>query len=260
MGKKSRDPRDERNAWRLEEEAAREQMHLQRLERVATDGGRGSGVASSAKRGPQDATDASAQPAGEQGKKKKRKGKPKREGGHSFEVVPLGFSAGSVAGGAAVARPGEEKREAARPGGKAPPRGPNTLRDAHRVATGSGKGKGSAADRKANEIWFRKCGHGARLFSEYYQGQPGVVPAEQWAAFEDILDVPLPVTFRLHSLTAGGGGPQGRQLAEALAMLRAGLEEDLALLADIVRPVPWAPDEGIYQVSSSCSFFALSRS
>ena len=92
-------------------------------------------MASSAKRGPQDATDASAQPAGEQGKKKKRKGKPKREGGHSFEVVPLGFSAGSVAGGAAVARPGEEKREAARPGGEAPPRGPKTLRDAHRIAT-----------------------------------------------------------------------------------------------------------------------------
>ena len=86
-----------------------------------------------------------------------------------------------------------------------------------------------------------------------------MVPAEQWAAFEDILDVPLPVTFRLHSLTAGGGGPQGGQLAEALAMLRAGLEEDLALLADIVRPVLWAPDEGIYQVSSSYTFFALCR-
>jgi hypothetical protein len=80
MGKKSRDPRDERNAWRLEEEAAREQMHLQRLERAATDGGRGRGVASSAKRGPQDATDASAQPAGEQGKTKKRKKEAERLG------------------------------------------------------------------------------------------------------------------------------------------------------------------------------------
>ena len=44
------------------------------------DAGRGRGVASSANRAPQDATDASAQPAGEQGKTKKRKGEAERLG------------------------------------------------------------------------------------------------------------------------------------------------------------------------------------
>ena len=77
MGKKSRDPRDERNAWRLEEEAAREQMHLQRLERAATDGGRGRGVASSAKRAPQDATDHPRSPRVSRARRRRGSGKPK---------------------------------------------------------------------------------------------------------------------------------------------------------------------------------------
>ena len=63
------------------------------------DAGRGRGVASSANRAPQDATDA------------------------------------SVTGGAAVARSREKKRNSGRPGDETPPRGPKTLRDAHRIAT-----------------------------------------------------------------------------------------------------------------------------
>ena len=38
--------------------------------------------------------------------------------------------------------------------------------------------KGSAAARKADEIWFRKCGHGEMLFEEYYRGQ-GIVPPDE---------------------------------------------------------------------------------
>ena len=65
--------------------------------------------------------------------------------------------------------------------------------------------KGTAAERKTNEIWFRKCGHGERLFSDYYSGQPGVVPADKWKEFDATLRTPLPVTFRLHGPTKGGG-------------------------------------------------------
>ena len=72
----------------------------------------------------------------------------------------------------------------------------------------------------------------------------------RWEAFEEILKTPLPVTFRLHGLTKGGGGPGGEAQASALAMLRKELEKDLSKMKSIVSPVPWAPlSEGIYQVS-----------
>jgi len=81
----------------------------------------------------------------------------------------------------------------------------------------------------------------------------------RWEAFEEILKKPLPVTFRLHSLTKGGGGPGGEAQASALAMLRKELEKDLSKMKSIVSPVPWAPlSEGIYQVSVIPSFRYIS--
>jgi len=124
--------------------------------------------------------------------------------------------------------------------------GPNALRNAH---SNSRKGT-SAAERKTNEIWFRKCGHGERLFVDYYGAQPGVVPPDQWDAFQAILSTPLPVTFRLHGLTQGGGGRDGEAQAFALALLRQELEKDLAKLHPLVSPVAWAPKAaGIYQAA-----------
>ena len=127
----------------------------------------------------------------------------KRRGG--FAVVPAGFTAGSS---------DPKRRKSAG--------GPNVLRRAH----GSG--------RSAAEIWFRKCGHGERLFADYYRAQPGLVPPVEWDAFASTLRQPLPLTFRVH------GG------ADADA-----LEADLAGLPQ-VRRVSWAPATlGLWQADAS---------
>jgi 16S rRNA C967 or C1407 C5-methylase (RsmB/RsmF family) len=123
--------------------------------------------------------------------------------------------------------------------------GPNTLRLAH---SGANTSKGTSAERKASEIWFRKCGHGERLFSQYYKGQPGVVPADKWQTFEETLNTPLPVTFRLHGFSDGGGGPGGREQGMALELLRTELEKEIDHLHPLVQCVDWAPKSaGIYQ-------------
>ena len=123
--------------------------------------------------------------------------------------------------------------------------GPNTLRLAH---SGANTAKGTSAERKANEIWFRKCGHGERLFAQYYQTQPGVVPPDKWEAFEATLARPLPVTFRLHGFSEGGGGPEGKEQGMALEVLRKELEKEIAALRPLVHCVDWAPPSaGIYQ-------------
>ena len=138
--------------------------------------------------------------------------KKKRSGGGSFQVVPVGYTAQTHGGG----------------GGAGSKASQNTLRQAQAGAIGS---KGSAAARKADEIWFRKCGHGEMLFTAYYRGQ-GLVPPGEWPAFLAALRRPLPLTFRVH------GAP-----SEARALLLARLER-----LETVEPVGWAPLElGIWQ-------------
>ena len=139
--------------------------------------------------------------------------KKKRSGGGSFQVVPVGYTAQARGGGGGDA------------GSKA---SQNTLRQAQVGALGS---TGSAAARKADEIWFRKCGHGELLFTAYYRGQ-GLVPPGEWPAFLAALRRPLPLTFRVH------GAP-----SEARASLLTRLER-----LPSVEPVSWAPRAlGIWQ-------------
>ena len=78
--------------------------------------------------------------------------KRKRDGG--FQIVPAGFTS--------TAR-GQQQQ-----GGKS---GTNTLQNAR-----------SGAMKKKDEIWFRKCGHGERLFSEYYLCRHSLIPKEDWDA------------------------------------------------------------------------------
>ena len=116
--------------------------------------------------------------------------------------------------------------------------------------------------------WQRTAGRGAgsaRLAATDAQLQDGVIRYGRFrCAYRFKAPAPgheLDAPLVLVRTAQNGQLPALRSAAarcqSSLAMLRAGLEEDLALLADIVRPVPWASDEGIYQVSSSCSFFAL---
>lgn len=131
-------------------------------------------------------------------------GKKRKRGGGGFEIVPAGFRGrGDGRGGG---RGG---------GGRA---SHNTLRKAF-----------SSAMSKADEIWFRKCGHGERLFASYYRGQVNVIPLVEWGTFQSTIDRKLPVTFRLR---AGSDGEQGRAAAV--------LEDRLRELGT-VQPVPWAP-------------------
>jgi 16S rRNA C967 or C1407 C5-methylase (RsmB/RsmF family) len=154
---------------------------------------------------------------------KKRRNKVEKEA-KGFEIVASDFSANYPHGG---------KTSKANKRAKTT----NTLRDAHK-GSGSGGG-GSAAARKANELWFRKCGHGAELFAAYYQGQPGLVPPDEWAAFWQCVHTPLPVAFRLN----GRGTPA-----------RAALEANLLRLG-VAAPVPWAADHasasGVWQCGAS---------
>ena len=139
--------------------------------------------------------------------------KKKRSGGGSFQVVPVGYTVQARGGAGAGA------------GSKA---SQNTRRQAQAGALGS---TGSAAARKADEIWFRKCGHGELLFTAYYRGQ-GLVPPGEWPAFLAALRRPLPLTFRVH------GAP-----SEARASLLTRLER-----LHSVEPVSWAPRAlGIWQ-------------
>ena len=132
------------------------------------------------------------------------KGKRKR-GGDSFEVVPSGFQTGARGGG----RAGGGGR-GGRSGGQH-----NTLRQAF-----------TGAMSKADEIWFRKCGHGERLYASYYRGQRHVIPLAEWDAFEATIGRKLPVTFRLR-------GADSNEVCDQL-------ERQLHALGT-VRPVPWAP-------------------
>ena len=62
---------------------------------------------------------------------------------------------------------------------------------------------GSGAARKANELWFRKCGHGELLFRAYYRRQ-AIIPPAEWDAFTQTLRRPLPLTFRVHGSPSAG--------------------------------------------------------
>ena len=138
--------------------------------------------------------------------------KKKRRSSGGFQVVPAGYSAAASAQSAACSAKG----------------GQNTLRQAQRSASIS---KGSAAARKADEIWFRKCGHGEMLFRDYYRGQ-GIVDDGDWPVFLAALGRPLPLTFRVH------GGATRR---------RAALLRRLGQLGSVAR-VSWAPASlGIWQ-------------
>ena len=120
-------------------------------------------------------------------------------------------------------------------------RGPNTLRNAHRTSTSKGS---TAAERKASELWFRKCGHGELLFTAYYKGLGNIVPHKEWKEFSNVMmETSLPVTFRLH------GSSEGRRALEArLASLGAAF------------PVPWAPASvGIWQATAGIDKRSLTK-
>ena len=170
---------------------------------------------------------------------KSKKRRKKHAGASGFEVVPQGFEATAIqtprgSGGSDFAKS----------------KNPNTLRRAHRGAAAPlTTASSSAAERKGAEIWFRKCGHGERLFADYYRSQQNIIPPDKWREFEACLNTSLPVTFRLHVHTQGGGGRDGAEQARAFSLLRAHLEQQLVALKASVQLVPWAPaSAGIYQV------------
>ena len=105
-----------------------------------------------------------------------RQGAKKKRSKAGFQVVPAGESV-------RPSGPQKKKQKTSL----------NTLRDAHK----------SSQQTKADELWFRKCGHGELLFREYYRAQD-VVPAADQANFWAALRRPLPVTFRVHGSTATG--------------------------------------------------------
>ena len=154
-----------------------------------------------------------------QGAKRKRKA--------GFQIVPQG--------------------EPLPPGGGAPQRkkhktSVNTLRDAHK----------SSQQSKADELWFRKCGHGEVLFRAYYTRQP-VVPAADQVGFWAALGRPLPVTFRVHGHTPAG--------AEAAARLRElAAATSAAASGPVVQLASWAPvTAGAWQANVSLDKRALSK-
>ena len=125
------------------------------------------------------------------------RGKRKRD---AFEVVPAGFA---VTGGS-------HARGRGHGGGRGVHH--NTLRQAH-----------AGAMKKSDEIWFRKCGHGERLWSDYYRVAGSPVPLEEWDAFVKVMKTKLPVTFRFRQ----GADPKER----------AHLESQLHALGSVA-PVP----------------------
>lgn len=151
------------------------------------------------------------------------KNKRKRGG---FEIVPAGFIAQHSLSSSAKKLSG-----------------PNTLRNAHIASLGGSKAA-TAAARKANEIWFRKCGHGETLFTSYYKGQGNIIPLKEWPDFTRVmLESALPVTFRLHGSSDGR-----RELERRLEALGA------------AAPVPWAPtSEGIWQAAAGIDKRSLSK-
>ena len=152
---------------------------------------------------------------GRQGAKQKRKLKL------GFQVVPAGESA----------MPAGQKK-------KKQKHSLNTLRDAHK----------SSQQSKADELWFRKCGHGELLFRDYYQKQ-AVVPARDQASFWAALGRSLPVTFRVHGHTAAGAVAARRLRELAAATSSSGAEpvwagsstQKAALLPDLAGDTPLWP-------------------
>jgi 16S rRNA C967 or C1407 C5-methylase (RsmB/RsmF family) len=130
------------------------------------------------------------------GKKRKRDG---------FQVVPVGYTSA-----------GRSQQQQGKSGGT------NTLQNAR-----------SGAMKKQDEIWFRKCGHGERLFSEYYRAAGSPIPPQDWEFFMASLRTKLPVTWRFRR------GADADDRADLEARLRA---------LGAAAPVPWAPaDEGVWQ-------------
>jgi len=162
--------------------------------------------------------------------KKRRKNVEKEAAG--FEIVASDYSARDPNG----SKSNKPRKRA---------KGTNSLRDAHK---GSSNGNsGSAATQKASELWFRKCGYGLELFSAYYQGQPGLVPQEEWASFWSCVHTPLPVAFRLN-----GRGTAAREKLEA-ELLQLGL----------AAPVTWAANHvsasGVWQCNANVTKQTLAK-
>jgi tRNA (cytosine34-C5)-methyltransferase len=156
----------------------------------------------------------------------RRQAKRKREGG-TFQVVPAGFSTAQQRSDCAAGPPKQKRNKQ------------NTLRQAF-----------SGAMSKADEIWFRKCGHGERLFTSYYRRQE-IMSIEEWPQFEAVLRKTLPVTFRFRD-ASGKGSSSAREA-------RAALEERMLALG-AAAPVPWAPASGIWQAAEVPDEKALSKS
>lgn len=144
-------------------------------------------------------------------------GKKRQRGNGEFAVAPAGVHAGVHAGAPLLAA---SHRQAGHCAAWQAAGGTNTLRQAYSGGK-SGQGR-SKSERKASDLWFRKCGHGEALWAAYYRGQPeGVVPTAEWEAFTAALASPLPVTFRTH---AAGSGADPEAEREAIAAFEARLD------------------------------------
>ena len=138
----------------------------------------------------------------------------RKRGRDGFQVVPAGYNSRAPVGGRGGGRGrGDEQH------------GPNVLRQAHSGAMG-----------KIDGLWFRKCGHGERLFREYYGAPGSPIPPQDWDSFFTTLRQKLPVTFRF------------RMAVDSTA--RSKFEERLRALGGVA-PVAWAPPEaGVWQVKA----------
>ena len=142
-----------------------------------------------------------------------------RGGSSGFEVVPAGANTSNSTTAATAKKPTSQ----------------NTLRQAH-----------SNAMKKSEEIWFRKCGHGQRLFAEYYRATGSPIPPSDWPKFESAIKQSLPVTFRFRSAAINTAAQKD-------------LEKRIRALGTVA-PVPWAPAElGVWQATTDKRALSLAK-
>ena len=142
-----------------------------------------------------------------------------RGGSSGFEVVPAGANTSNSTTAATAKKPTSQ----------------NTLRQAH-----------SNAMKKSEEIWFRKCGHGQRLFAEYYRATGSPIPPSEWPNFESAIKQSLPVTFRFRSAAINTAAQKD-------------LEKRIRALGTVA-PVPWAPAElGVWQATTDKRALSLAK-